>query len=115
MTKVLWFSRHQMSDAQLASLVKKFGGVDIHQVSKTIQSARELSDEIAECDVLAIVAPIGLQAEFLRLAGEKPVITAVSERVITKAEDGTEDKVEFVFKCWEQLLKVEVSKVLFSD
>lgn len=115
MTKVLWFSRHTMSETQLASLKKKLGEVEIIQVSKTIQGARELADEIAECDVIAIVAPIGLQSEFLRLAGEKPVITAVSERVITKSEDGTEDKVAFIFKCWEQLLKIEVTKALFSD
>lgn len=115
MTKVLWFSRHTMSDEQLASLKCKLGEVSIVQVNKTIQSARELSAEIEECDVLAIVAPIGLQAEFLRLANGKPVITAVSERVIVKSEDGSEDKVNFVFKCWEQLEKIEVVKTLFAD
>jgi len=115
MTKVLWFSRHQMTDEQLASLKRKLGEIEVVQVNKTIQSARELSAEIEECDILAIVAPIGLQAEFLRLANGKPVITAVSERVIVKSEDGSEDKVNFIFKRWEQLEKIEVIKSLFAD
>lgn len=113
--KVLWFSRHTMSDTQLASLTKKLGEIELIQVNRTINSAREISAEIEECDILAIVAPIGLQAEFLRLANGKPVITAVNERVLVKSDDGTEDKVEFVFKCWEQLEKIEVIKSLFAD
>jgi len=104
-----------MSDEQLASLKRKLGEFSMVQVNETIQSARELSKEIDECDILAIVAPIGLQAEFLRLANGKPVITAVSERVIVKSEDGSEDKVNFVFKCWEQLENIEVVKSLFAD
>ena len=110
MKKVLWFSRHEMSEEQRLAL----GEVEVTQVSKTIQSARELADEIAAADIVAIVAPIGLQAEFLRLAGEKPVISAVSERVVIKADDGSEDKVVFKFVKWEQLLKVEVVKKDFS-
>ena len=115
MKKILWFSRHTMTDDQLASLKRKLGDISIVQVNRTISSARELSSEIEECDILAVVAPIGLQAEFLRLANGKPVITAVSERVIVRSEDGSEDKVNFVFKCWEQLEKIEVVKSLFAD
>ncbi len=110
MKKVLWFSRHEMSVEQKAALGNN---IEILQVNKTINSARELSSEIEECDIIAIVAPIGLQAEFLRLAGNKPVITAVSDRVFVKAEDGTEDKVQFVFNRWERLLKIEVIKETF--
>lgn len=106
MKKVLWFSRHRMSPEQLAAL----GEVVVKQVSKTIQTARELSDEIDVADIIAIVAPIGLQAEFLRLAGDKPVIVAASERIITKSADGTEDKVAFQFVKWERLVKIEVVK-----
>ena len=114
-TKVLWFSRHEMSIEQLASLKRKLGEIELMQVNKTISSARELQSEIDECDVIAIVAPIGLQAEFIRLANGKPVISAVSDRIIVKSEDGSEDKVNFVFKCWEQLEKIEVVKSLFAD
>ena len=107
MKKVLWFSRHEMSAEQRAALGSE---VEITQVSKTIQSARELQKEIDEADIVAIVAPIGLQAEFLRLAGEKPVIAAVNAREIIKDENGGEDKVNFKFVKWERLIKIEVIK-----
>lgn len=108
--KVLWFSRHAMTEEQKAAL----GNVDILQVNKTIQSAYELQKVIEDCDIIAVVAPIGLQEQFLRLAGDKPVITAVNDRRIIKNDDGTEDKVEFHFVKWERLLKIEVVKEDFT-
>lgn len=52
--KVLWFSRHEMTLEQRVAL----GDVEIIQINKTVQSAYELRDEINECDIIAIVAPI---------------------------------------------------------
>ena len=104
--KVLWFSRHEMTDDQRAAL----GDVEIKQINKSINSAYELIDEINECDTVAIVAPIDLQQQFLKLAGDKPVIMAVNDRVLIPQQDGTEDKVAFQFVKWEQLLKIEVVK-----
>ena len=106
MKKLLWFSRHQMSSEQEKALGND---VEILQISRTIQHASELENEINDCDVIAIVAPIGLQAEFLKLAGSKPVIMAVSEREIVKS-DGEEDKTFFKFIKWERLIKIEVEK-----
>lgn len=68
--KVLWFSRHKMTEPQLAAL----GNVEIVQIDRSIESASELQEEINDCDIIAIVAPIGLQAQFLRVAGDKPVL-----------------------------------------
>lgn len=104
--KVLWFSRHEMTDDQRAAL----GDVEITQINKSINSAYELENEIKDCDILAIVAPINLQQQFLKLAGDKPVIMAVNDRVLIPQQDGTEDKVAFQFVKWEQLLKIEVVK-----
>jgi len=109
MAKVLWFSRHEMTSAQLGALEKKLGSVELTQVNKTVQHASELAEEIAAADVVAIVAPIGLQAEFLRLAGEKPVIVALSER-----RQIDPDNFEFVFLKWERLEKIEVVKSDFA-
>ena len=109
MKKVLWFSRHEMSKEQREAL----GEVEILQVSKTVASARELAKEISEADIVAVVAPIGLQAEFLRLAEGKPVISAVSERVVIPQEEG-EDQIIFKFVKWERLIKIEVLKEDFK-
>ena len=62
--KVLWFSRHEMILEQRAAL----GDVEIIQINKTVQSAYELRDEINECDIIAIVAPINLQQQFIKFS-----------------------------------------------
>lgn len=105
MKKILWFSRHEMTEDQRKAL----GEAEITQINKSISSAFELKEEIEAHDVIAVVAPLNLQEQFLKLAGEKPVITAVSERVLVPQENG-EDKVEFHFVKWERLLKIEVIK-----
>lgn len=107
MKKVMWFSRHEMTSAQKAALGE---GVTVEQVNRTINSAFELKDEIESADIIAIVAPINLQQQFLKLAGTKPVIMAVNDRVLVKQDDGSEDKVEFRFVKWERLRKIEVIK-----
>lgn len=115
MTKILWFSRHEMTAEQLGALERKFpDGVTINKINKTINSAREIQDDINEADIIAIVAPIGLQAEFLRLAGDKPVITALTDRVLIPQPNGEEDKVEFRFVKWERLEEITVIKSDFA-
>ena len=106
MKKVLWFSRHEMTPKQKAAL----GDVEIMQVNKTIMSAYEIKEEIDQCDIIAIVAPINLQQQFLKLARDKPVIMAVNDRVLIPQEDGTEDKVVFQFVKWERLLEIVIRK-----
>lgn len=108
--KVLWFSRHQMSTEQLDALKSRLGEVELVQVDKTITNVSEISEEMKDCDVLAIVAPIGLQQQFLRVSNGRPVIVAVSERVFTKDENGNESKVDFRFVKWERLVKIDVIK-----
>ena len=114
--KVLWFSRHTMTDIQNDAMVigiaRHFQNdlqettVIITQVSETINNVSEI-ENIGEYDVYAIVAPIALQQQFLRVAGDKPVIMAKSDRVIQKTPEG-EDKISFVFNKWEQIKKIEV-------
>ena len=100
--KVLWVSRHIMSEEQLAAL----GEVTINQVDRTLNSAFELQEEIAEADIIAIVAPINLQQQFLKLAGNKPVIMAVNDRQLVPDPEGGESKVVFKFVKWIQLKKI---------
>ena len=108
MVKVLWVSRHNMTPEQLGALEKKLGPVEIRQVDRTLSSAFELKDEVEDSDVIAIVAPVNLQQQFLRIAGDKPVIMAKSERIIENDPEGGESKVVFKFLKWERLVKIEV-------
>ena len=105
MTKVLWFSRHLMQVAQMEALRNKLGDVDITQVSKSIQRAEDIQKEIGANDVIAVVAPPNLLAGILRIAGDKPVITAKMERTVL--QDGS---VEMKFVKWERVLRIIVEK-----
>lgn len=107
MRKVLWFSRHEMTQEQESALGKD---VEIMQINKSITSAFELKEEIEAADVIAIVAPFQLQQQFLKLAGDKPVIMAVNDRVFVPDPNGGESKVAFKFVKWERLVKIEVVK-----
>ncbi|MGM9540740.1 hypothetical protein [Anaerovibrio sp.] len=105
MTKVLWFSRHPMQEAQETALRKSLGDMVITQLSKSIQSAQDISQEIESHDVIAVVAPPQLLAGILRIAGDKPVITAKMERKVLP--DGS---VEMRFIKWERVLRIVVEK-----
>lgn len=105
MKKVLWFSRHEMSEDQLADLTRIYKVVELTQVNKTIKSAYELSAEIASHDVIAIVAPLPIQQQFLKLADDKPVIFCKNDRIVS--EDG--GKVTFSHAGWFQIRKIEVA------
>lgn len=105
MKKVLWFSRHLMKVAQAQALMDKLGDVDITQVSKSIQSAQDIQKEIEAHDIIAVVAPPNLLAGILRIAGDKPVITAKMERTVLP--DGSVD-MEFIK--WERVLRIIVEK-----
>ena len=107
--KVLWFSRHKMTEEQAKALGDN---VEIIQIDKSIQTAYELQEEINQCGIIAIVAPINLQAQFLKLAGDKPVIQALNNRVLVP-KDG-ESEVQFNFVKWERLIKIEVLKEDFK-
>lgn len=106
MKKVLWFSRHEMSQEQKEAL----GECEIINVDRKISHASELVEKINQCDVIAIVAPINLQKEFLDVANGKPVIMAVNAREFVKNDDGSETKTRFCFVKWERLIKIEVVK-----
>ena len=105
MTRVLWFSRHLMQVAQAQALGNKLGDVDITQLSRSIQRAEDIQKEIEAHDIIAVVAPPQLLAGILRLAGDKPVITAKMERTVL--DDGS---VEMNFVKWERVLRVDIVK-----
>ena len=115
MKKVLWFSRHKMDAEQIASLENKIGKFELIQIDKTIKSASEIATEIANADVVAVVAPPDLLSEFSILCGNKPLIFSESERILIKSEDGSESKVVFKFKRWVKISKFVYETCTFCD
>lgn len=113
MTRILWVSRHTMTESQLADLQAIYGEVTISQVDKTIATATELKDAIDENDVIAVVLPVNLLADVMRLAGEKPVIRAISRRERGPETNG-ETQYVFVHEYWEEITKIVVETVKLS-
>jgi len=103
MTKILWFSRHEMTEDQKKDLERIYGPVTVNQINKTIKTAHEIQDNIDQADVVAIVAPIQLQQQFLRAAGDKPVISCRSKRIVNP-----DDTVTFVFDGWYRIIQIDV-------
>lgn len=105
--KVLWASRHSLTDDQLNGLEKIAGKVDIKTVNKTFKSAEEIAEAAADCDYLAVVLPVGLLSELYGLL--KPgqtILVPRSKRIMIPSEDGTENKVVFAYDGWEVIEKV---------
>ncbi|MBQ8749664.1 MAG: hypothetical protein IJZ29_04290 [Clostridia bacterium] len=102
MKKILWLSRHQMTEEQIGSLKEKYGEVEVVQHDEQVNSASEILPLINEVDILAVVLPIDMVGNLLKLT-DKPIIYAKNGREFTA--DG---KVAFSFNGWHQYLKVDI-------
>ncbi len=115
MKTVLWISRHEMAMAQLADLERVMGGpVRLLLWRDTVYTLAPLAPLLAECDAVAAVLPPELLRELLRMAGEKPVLRAVSgrrptDRTLVLPDGRQEPEFAFVHQGWEQILRLEIS------
>lgn len=128
MTKILWFSRHSMTNAQLEDLQRVLGECEITQINgtapnvhvpfesspaepgETIQfqllgTMMPLKDLVKDFDEVCAVLPIGMLQQILPYCPSGRVIQAKNKRVLL--EDG---KVQFIHDGWEQITKVEIVK-----
>lgn len=114
--KVLWLSRHSMTEDQVADLKRIYGDdIEIKNSDMTVNSWRDVVEAGADCDVLAVVLPPAILADLTNHRNNsKPVIRAKANRVatgktITNPATGKEEA-EYCFQHagWEQVLKIEV-------
>lgn len=125
--KILWFSRHAMTQAQLDGLTEKIGQVEITQVSGSpvnvhvpfeanepeigetkatqILTGQQLAlkDLVKGFDEVAVVLPIGLLQQLLPFASAKRLLQAKNKRVLLD-----EGKVQFVFDGWEAVKEIKI-------
>lgn len=85
MKKVLWVSRHEMTAEQRADLDRVMGGAELLPWKETVTDVAQLLPLLEQADAVAAVLPPELLAKLLTLAGNKPVLRAVSERRATAA------------------------------
>ena len=114
--KILWFSRHSLTEDQLADLHRIYGEeVEVNHVNTTASSWKDITDAGAGCDVLAVVLPPALLADLTNPRNNtKPVIRAIANRVptgnkvVNPATGKEEDEYRFEHAGWERVIKIEV-------
>lgn len=115
MTKLLWLSRHNMTETQLSDLKRIYGEVEVKQYDQSVNDWKDVVKEGADCDVLAVVLPPAILADLTNPRNNtKPVIRAKANRVatgntITNPATGKEEaEYRFEHAGWEQIMKIEV-------
>ena len=79
MTKILWVSRHTMTTEQITDLQRIYGDVEIKQFADSVESAKQVTELGADCDVLAVVLPPAFLADLTNpRVNQKPVIRATA-------------------------------------
>jgi len=103
-----------MTPAQHEDLERVMGGpVELLPWRNTVRQAEELAPAIAGSDAVAAVLPPELLCKVLHLAGNRPVIQALSARRPTgrtvSAPDGRQEpEFAFVHTGWQQIVRMEL-------
>lgn len=111
--KILWVSRHQLNNEQLADLFRIYGDVEIVNFQDTVKSAKQLVEVGEDCEVFAVVLPPALLADLINI-NQKPVIRSVMERVptgtmIANPVTGKEEmEMAMHFVAWEQVDELRI-------
>lgn len=112
--KILWLSRHDMTEEQVSDLKRIYGDdTEVTKVDKTIKTADDILDGTDAFDIFAVVLPIDLIADLFAKTN-KEIITAKSERVRTNetvfnpATQKNEPQFKFVHKCWQRYKTVKI-------
>lgn len=104
MKKVLWLSRHKMTEDQFNGLQKITEDDDlvISHCNTTVTCAQQVADLGKDCDVLAVVLPIQMISDLYGLVGkEKTICSAKTKRVFTSTSKEEGQKARFVFAGWD--------------
>lgn len=114
MKKVLWVSRHEMTWPQWRDLERVMGGpTQLINWQETVKDPQQLEPLLQEADAAAVVLPPEMLEKLLAIAGEKPVLRAISGRQPTGRvrilPDGRrEPEFSFVHQGWEQILHIDI-------
>ena len=115
MTKILWLSRHVMTEDQTTDLKRIYGDdLEINHISSQVTTAQEVVELGQECDVLAVVLPMPILSDLVNpRINSKPVLRARSKRVaigeeLNPANNQMEQKYMFQHAGWEKVMKIEV-------
>ena len=113
--KILWLSRHTMTQAQMEDLERIYGEVEVKTYDQTVEGWHDVVEAGADCDVLAVVLPPSILADLTNPRNNtKPVIRARANRVptgktiVNPATGKEEAEYRFEHAGWEHVVKIEV-------
>lgn len=115
MTRILWLSRHTMTQEQKADLTRIYGEVEIKQYDQSVTGWKDVVEQGEDCDILAVVLPPAILADLTNPRNNiKPVIRAIANRVpmgntvVNPATGKEEQEFKFEHAGWERVIKVVV-------
>lgn len=113
--KILWLSRHTMTEMQIEDLRRIYGEVEIKTFDQTVSGWKDVVKAGEDCDILAVVLPPAIIADLTNPRNNtKPVIRARANRVATgntvynPATGKEEAEYRFEHAGWERIVKIEV-------
>ena len=100
MSRVLWISRHPMTEDQKAGIFDDGRDLEIRQISQSVQDVKDLEDDVIWADVVGVVLPPQLMTKFMDRYVDygRPIIRAISRRRVL--DDGS---ATFDFVRWERV------------
>ena len=108
MKKILWISRHILSDAQWAGLERLCGETfELIWWKENVEDLAVLAPAVAAADVIAAVLPVHLLARLVAMADGKPVLIDLARRTLVSC-DGPEDATLFAHGGWQRIRRLEL-------
>ncbi len=115
MKRILWLSRHTMTEAQATDLNRIYGEVEVKIFNQPVNGWKDVVEAGADCDILAVVLPPAILADLTNPRNNtKPVIRAKANRiptgntVLNPATGKEETEYCFQHVGWERVVKIEV-------
>lgn len=108
MKKILWISRHVLSNDQRSGLERLIGGsFELIWWKENVEDMAELAPAVAAADVIAAVLPVHLLTQLTRMATGKPVLVDLARRTLIPC-DGPEDATLFAHGGWQRIRRLEL-------
>ena len=108
MQKILWISRHVLTDDQRAGLERLCGGAfELVWWKENVEDLQLLASAAEAADMIAAVLPVHLLARLMAMFPGKPVLIDLAQRTLVST-GGPEAAVRFSHGGWQRIRRLEL-------